>query len=40
MLEDWIAHPETLAKMAAAARTVGHADAATTLAEWVLDLAT
>jgi UDP-N-acetylglucosamine--N-acetylmuramyl-(pentapeptide) pyrophosphoryl-undecaprenol N-acetylglucosamine transferase len=40
MLEDWITHPETLAKMAASARTVGHADAATTLAEWVIDLAT
>lgn len=39
MLEGWFAEPDQLATMAAAARTVGHADAAATLARWVLDLA-
>jgi UDP-N-acetylglucosamine--N-acetylmuramyl-(pentapeptide) pyrophosphoryl-undecaprenol N-acetylglucosamine transferase len=39
MLEDWFAHPDALAKMAAAARGASHADAANSLAQWVLDLA-
>jgi UDP-N-acetylglucosamine--N-acetylmuramyl-(pentapeptide) pyrophosphoryl-undecaprenol N-acetylglucosamine transferase len=38
-LEEWIASPEILATMAAAANGAGHAHAATTLAQWVLDLA-
>lgn len=39
MLEAWFAAPGALQAMAEAARTVGHADAATTLGRWVLDLA-
>jgi UDP-N-acetylglucosamine--N-acetylmuramyl-(pentapeptide) pyrophosphoryl-undecaprenol N-acetylglucosamine transferase len=39
-LEAWIASPEALRAMAAAANGAGHAHAATTLAQWVLDLAT
>ena len=39
LLEDWLAHPETLAQMAANARGASHADAARALAQWVLDLA-
>ncbi|MEY2398527.1 MAG: UDP-N-acetylglucosamine--N-acetylmuramyl-(pentapeptide) pyrophosphoryl-undecaprenol, partial [Actinomycetota bacterium] len=38
-LEDWIAHPDAMAVMAGAASGAGHAHAATTLAQWVLDLA-
>lgn len=38
-LEEWIASPDVLATMAAAASGAGHAHAATTLAKWVLDLA-
>ncbi|MEY2469839.1 MAG: UDP-N-acetylglucosamine--N-acetylmuramyl-(pentapeptide) pyrophosphoryl-undecaprenol [Actinomycetota bacterium] len=38
-LEDWIAHPKKLEAMAAAANGAGHAHAAATLAQWVLDLA-
>jgi UDP-N-acetylglucosamine--N-acetylmuramyl-(pentapeptide) pyrophosphoryl-undecaprenol N-acetylglucosamine transferase len=39
IIEDWLAHPDKLADMRAAALTVGHADAAENLAQWVLDLA-
>ncbi len=39
ILEDWFAHPDKLTAMANAARAAGHADAAKTLAQWVLDLA-
>jgi UDP-N-acetylglucosamine--N-acetylmuramyl-(pentapeptide) pyrophosphoryl-undecaprenol N-acetylglucosamine transferase len=38
-IEGWIASPEVLTSMAAAAGGAGHAHAATTLARWVLDLA-
>jgi UDP-N-acetylglucosamine--N-acetylmuramyl-(pentapeptide) pyrophosphoryl-undecaprenol N-acetylglucosamine transferase len=39
IVEDLFAQPDKRAAMSAAARTVGHADAAETLARWVLDLA-
>ncbi|HVT77440.1 MAG TPA: UDP-N-acetylglucosamine--N-acetylmuramyl-(pentapeptide) pyrophosphoryl-undecaprenol N-acetylglucosamine transferase [Acidimicrobiales bacterium] len=39
LIEGWLADPDKLAAMGARARTVGHADAAKALAEWVLDLA-
>ena len=39
IIEEWLARPEKLAAMSAAARELGHADAATALAQWVLDLA-
>lgn len=38
-LEEWIASPDVLTSMAAAANGAGHAHAATTLARWVLELA-
>lgn len=38
-LEEWMASPDILATMAAAANGAGHAHAATTLAKWVLELA-
>ncbi len=38
-LESWFADPSVLANMAGAASGAGHAHAATTLAQWVLDLA-
>ena len=39
MLEELLAQPDALAAMGAAAQTVGYKDAAQTLAQWVLDLA-
>jgi UDP-N-acetylglucosamine--N-acetylmuramyl-(pentapeptide) pyrophosphoryl-undecaprenol N-acetylglucosamine transferase len=39
IIEEWLAQPGKLAEMRAAARTVGHADAANALAQWVIDLA-
>jgi len=39
IIEDLLAHRDKLAAMGAAARTVGHKEAAETLARWVLDLA-
>ena len=39
IIEDLLASPDKLAAMGAAAKTVGHKDAAQTLARWVLDLA-
>lgn len=38
-LEEWMASPEILRSMGAAANGAGHAHAATTLAQWVLELA-
>lgn len=38
-LEEWLEAPDVLKAMAAAAAGSGHAHAATTLAQWVLDLA-
>jgi UDP-N-acetylglucosamine--N-acetylmuramyl-(pentapeptide) pyrophosphoryl-undecaprenol N-acetylglucosamine transferase len=39
IIEDLLANRDKLAAMGAAAKTVGHAEAAETLARWVLDLA-